>query len=360
MQQFVTNEEQKLKVQKKRADKKFMKRAAGQSLVEYSLVIGLVAIVCIGALMVMGTTLSTTFQEMAATWQAGGSSPPANGGQAAQPPLTSNLPELGVGGDFSSWTPANYPVNIRESIETLGGNGTTSQLANTLRAYAEQLLADDAITPEQYNSLINLSNAGHSLANVQQLVEGAVAQADGDRDLLKDLLSSEGMRLLSTSPSGDPDGFWVDSLSFSGSAHQTLADVEARIRKDYEMSGYSYQYDTFEAYLSATANKFPLGVEGSASQNNLREGMLVDYPLDNFEIAYLLAKEQGALGDPRVNDLITFLSNDIFSISKSVGMGHDVDRISEAVETTRGNSQVICTTGNGDSGETVCRPQSGS
>jgi hypothetical protein len=89
-------------------------------------------------------------------------------------------------------------------------------------------------------------------------------------------------------------------------------------------------------------------------------------PINAFEAYYLLAQEAGALSDPRVHELISFLAGDIHTISKTIAKdttenvaSENPDKVVHAVESTRSNSQVICTTGNGDnSDQTVCTPQS--
>jgi hypothetical protein len=292
----------------------------------------------------MGNTLAGTLQGMMATFQGEASSPQALPDQGSSPPgLAPPLVAGGEGGPpISAWTPENYPVNIREAIETLGGNGTTTQLANTLTAYATQLLEDGAITPDQFNALINLSQSGHTLANVQQKVENAAEQASGNGQLLKTLLAEEGISLLD-----NPEGFQVQELSPRGPTNFTLEQKTEGLRNNYEdpVNGLQVQYGTFEVYLKER-------YEGLQ-----RSGLSVDA----FEHAYAIAQEQGALADPRVQELISFLANDIHTVSKAVGRGLvEVDAISKAVDVTRGNSQVICTTGNGDSSEEVtCRPRSG-
>lgn len=318
-----------------------MKRA-GQSLTEYGVVITLVAGVCIVVLTVLGNNLAGTLQGMTAIWMGSPDAPVLTGGTS--PAL--GAPGGGDGSTFTAWTPANYPVDIRAAIETAGGSGTTSQLANTLTAYAAQLLEEGAITPDQHDALINLSNAGHKLSDTLGVLEGFVAQSGGSGQTLAALLGENHRDEMEVFRSG----FMMDALIYEGDTNHTVEEAASRLdsiyRRTYE-NFHTGQYDTFEAYMQEQAQNFQ--------------------PINAFEAYYLLAQEAGALSDPRVRDLVSFLAGDIHTISKTIAKdstenvaSENSDTVVQAVETTRSNSQVICTTGNGDnSGETVCTPQSG-
>lgn len=74
----------------------------------------------------------------------------------------------------------NYPMNLAQSIETLGPNGTTDILADSLMAVARQL--KDSIPEDEFNQLKALSEQGHRMAALQGLLEQAAINADGSKE----------------------------------------------------------------------------------------------------------------------------------------------------------------------------------
>jgi polyhydroxyalkanoate synthesis regulator phasin len=59
-------------------------------------------------------------------------------------------------------------------IQTLGANGTTTVLSDTLESYAKELLAAGEITQEQANLFNQLANQGHRMAAIEKALENAI------------------------------------------------------------------------------------------------------------------------------------------------------------------------------------------
>ena len=74
----------------------------------------------------------------------------------------------------------NYPTDLQKTILTLGANGTSKVLSDTILKLAEQQLAAGVINQEQYNTLVALSNQGHYLAEHAGAIQtAAVDSTDG-------------------------------------------------------------------------------------------------------------------------------------------------------------------------------------
>lgn len=65
----------------------------------------------------------------------------------------------------------NLPKSVAQSVLTIGANGTTDLLASNLTAMANQLLEKGEINQEQANTLLNLANQAHHMAEVQKNLE---------------------------------------------------------------------------------------------------------------------------------------------------------------------------------------------
>jgi Flp pilus assembly pilin Flp len=156
--------------------------ATGQALTEYALIGSLVALVSLGGLLAFSGTLKDMFQRFQSTMSSG-QRQSASAGNAISAPQQSSLgPNPGqLSGMGTEALQAktkdiiqNYPTDIKEAVHTLGANGTVHMLADNILAQANKSLAAGKITPEQYNNLISLSNQGHELAEMMQLVDTAV------------------------------------------------------------------------------------------------------------------------------------------------------------------------------------------
>jgi hypothetical protein len=154
-----------------------MTKNPGQSLSEYGLIGGLVALCACTALVLMGNRLSGLFGAMIQK-----PNPQAPVAIVAVPPAPLPAPEPalpaapGSGGvsvqlsDGSSMK-LSLPSDIAQSVQTVGANGTTDLLASSLETMAGQMLADGKIDQNQANVIQQLANEAHHLANIQKTLE---------------------------------------------------------------------------------------------------------------------------------------------------------------------------------------------
>jgi len=172
----------------------------GQGLSEYSLGIALVAVVSLGALTLLGGSLSDVFENLLPkdfkSPMAVATIPkplaPEVIAPVPQQPATQTQTQIqtpGLPADGFSLKLSNgktlafpqYPKDMRKSIETLGANGTTSLLAGTLQALIKQLKDAGEITDAQAANLMAVANQGYKIAGMEKTVEGYIQDgADPD------------------------------------------------------------------------------------------------------------------------------------------------------------------------------------
>ncbi|MBY0402441.1 MAG: hypothetical protein K2X66_00955 [Cyanobacteria bacterium] len=83
---------------------------------------------------------------------------------------------------------SQFPNNLQQSVESVGANGTTDLLTNSLKELAQKLLDAGKIDASQAQDLITLANRGHTLGNLQGQVEEAVEKAIASKGSFKDQL----------------------------------------------------------------------------------------------------------------------------------------------------------------------------
>lgn len=64
-----------------------------------------------------------------------------------------------------------YPMDPGETVDTIGANGTTEILANTLSALGQQLLVQGKITEDQFQWFQRLANSGHGMGRMEENIE---------------------------------------------------------------------------------------------------------------------------------------------------------------------------------------------
>jgi Flp pilus assembly pilin Flp len=168
-------------------------RHPGQSLSEYSLLGGIVVLLAIGGIVSLGQSVDGIFENMFAssvsTAGAGGmqvtatngapsSAPSPSSSSASSPAGTQGLTITLSSGQQISLN--DYPSKLKTSLQTNGANGTTAMLLANLDSVIQQLQAEGQVTDAQANLLIALSNQGHKIAEVEKLIEDALANANGD------------------------------------------------------------------------------------------------------------------------------------------------------------------------------------
>lgn len=135
-----------------------MNQTRGQTLTEYALALGLVAVVSITAMITMGDWTSVTFENMITR------KPVAN--TIGFPPTTtpSILPVAGPGtpplinptGPGTMYSFANYPGDLATLVETTGMDGALKQYADFWDQLAQQMKAD-GLEEESYQRLLTFA-----------------------------------------------------------------------------------------------------------------------------------------------------------------------------------------------------------
>lgn len=148
-----------------------MKKRNGISLTEYGLIAGIITIVALPALLSLGQNVSKATESIlttrnqpsvsAAKLQAGKPSPAAS-------QTTSIL--QGVPAVLST-------SDLTRTVQTVGVNGTTVLLADSLTTLSNQLLQAGSIDETTYNAIVALANQGHTLAKIEASVESAAKAA---------------------------------------------------------------------------------------------------------------------------------------------------------------------------------------
>jgi hypothetical protein len=77
--------------------------------------------------------------------------------------------------------------SLADKVQTSGANGATELLAQQLSSTASLLLAEGKISSSQYDILMQLSNQGHQIAQIESLVSNAIAAAGGDTTTLNNM-----------------------------------------------------------------------------------------------------------------------------------------------------------------------------
>lgn len=171
----------------------------GQSATERAVIVGLVAVVGIGALNILSGALQTQSDKMTAgvSGTIGGMlTMPGNGATATGAGVTGGGTVATATGTGGLNITSSYPVNaagfeqmmndLPDLIETSGASGSSKELMGYLSKLSDELLAKGEISNEEHNLLKDLSNAGHYSANVQEALEKALSSAD-ELTLIKDI-----------------------------------------------------------------------------------------------------------------------------------------------------------------------------
>lgn len=294
-----------------------MRKNAGQSLTEYTLIGLAIAVLLVPALTLLGKNINAQFQNMLAspgTFKAIATNNSQPGGSLGQSESGNSSQSLTVTlSNGKTITLSTYPKDIRNYVSTTGSNGGTEILANTLIATAEQLLAAGEMDKAQYNDLVALANQGHKIASIEKAVEDAAHNL----------------------PPGEKLS-WETQVTWEGQ-QLTAYDLYLKI-------GYFY------------VTKNDLQTTGYLNETE-RAGTDVK----QLQTLYQNALSSGALSDPSVQTLVSGLTTDIASMSYDfiVAMNQLVDgslspsQLNESLasQLTHSDSADICKTGSAtDSG----------
>lgn len=301
-------------------------------MLEYSLAGALLIMASLGALVFLGGNLNGLFGGMLkspaipAVVAAGksGSAPAAGSPPVSTENSSGQMGSTGFSKEASVIYTGRYPENMIDTVQTVGANGATDQLANIIRETGARLLAEGKITPAQASLLDTLANRGHSIANVQKAVEDGFA-----------LAAATGKSPLEVKVSAEGQSDWVPylldaMLNESNGSAGTPQDVLAHI-----VGGHSI--------LDSTDGE--LGTSGPV--------------MDAFHLAYIEARDNGALYDPAAKAIVDDAVIQIFGINASLlnnaaAIAPEAMREKMASSLTHAESAIICDTGNGKDTGTLC------
>jgi Flp pilus assembly pilin Flp len=281
----------------------------GHGVTEYGLVAVLVVAAIIGALALFGKNINLAFSGMvphvepkppslSVTHTSGASG--SSGG-------------LGAGGDTS--LDSALSGSLSTTVMTSGVNGSSTILANAMETVANQALQTGNLTEDQYNTLIQLSNQAHKLAEMEAVIEAAAENyRRGDGYFLDLYVTYEGRRVTI--------GSLYDKMGYKRSGRDDLASIDDPLN--------SRAYSETQAFIDL--------------YNDL--------------------ERSGALSDSYMNSVVTRLSTNILYLNDSLDIAlrnivRENIRPSElqdsaASTVTTSNAVSICTTGNGTDSGSAC------
>jgi hypothetical protein len=154
----------------------------GNSVVEYSLIAIFLLLVCGVALQTINKNFSSAManvkQDMQYHTQSASAALIAE--QAASAAAAAATQGMGQQPGLNDTEKSLLQQSLADKIQTTGANGATELLANQMAASAAELLAQGKIDQSQYDILLQLSNQGHKIAEIQGLIASAVNAANGD------------------------------------------------------------------------------------------------------------------------------------------------------------------------------------
>ncbi len=155
--------------------------SSGQTLTEYTLAAGLVALVAIGALTFLASSTSDNLPGLLdRIFGDGGGSPSGGAVVAGVSEVRGTRTVELVLSNGTTITLQDYPAEVGELVEAAGANGGTKIMASRLEDLAHRLLDAGEIDEAQARLLIDLANRGHRIGEVEGVLETAVADPDFD------------------------------------------------------------------------------------------------------------------------------------------------------------------------------------
>lgn len=205
-----------------------MKRNKGVSLTEYGLIASTIAVVAVPALFKLGqelsnATLSILPEHRNAPVPAAmvPVSTPVSNPQAVTPSPATNIISL-----LPEAPPILSTSTLSTTVQTVGVNGTTELLANSLVTLANKLMEEGSIDASTYNSIVNLANQGHTLAKIEAAVESAAKAAGNGGGSAFDRTKID----LNGKPYSGPD--LVIMLNSDSSDIKAFRDLQSKVLND--------------------------------------------------------------------------------------------------------------------------------
>lgn len=364
----------------------------GQSLQEYALPVGLVALVCIGSLGVFGQQLLGGLNgawSFSATPGRTTASPPL---VAAVPTETNNTPQV----TFSNPTPGSsfqvspaglsalrdleitlqdgskakisgFPADVPGLVETEGVDGATRQLALSLQQLADQLEKDGKISYTDASYIRSMGTHGFALADQHGTFLSKMNEQDtfSTKGNVSDPLGGANLEsYINNTGYGLQMGSHTVSSDVITQRQQELASgafaqgLQAYLDNPYHASG-----TLNEQYGGSIPNILDLYTQLAQNGQALKDPALkkvIDTALtqmatinasnatEMIKVFYTQPRESGQLGFVAEKEVptgnTTYLTYQITAEETSRLKA----QVAEAMHTTKGNSQTICAAGNGD------------
>lgn len=297
-----------------------MRRKVGQGMTEYICIGSLVLIVCAAGFKPLAEALSNIFSGMVpkAPTQASliASSSP---GSSTDDGKSGNSPSDTLNSPTSGDNPAafsSYPSDMKNIIQTTGGNGATQMMADLIRQVGEHLLAKGELNEDQANAFFALANQGNYIANIEKLVEDAYKNGQ-------------------------------TSITFEGKSY-TPFELSRKV-----------------GWIDDPTGTYPFNVNNPDINEAINRA--VDYrsdSLQSFFSLYQTLQNSGALSNPEVQQTIGALTTRIAYLSEvteysvaAVSKGESPSTLQNNYisDTTYWNSKDICSTGNGETTGVTCQ-----
>jgi hypothetical protein len=294
-----------------------VKMKTGQALTEYTIIGLSIATIAIGSLLFLSQSVRDGFSNMLGSKKSAdvaigasplaqspsdmGSTDPSDSTTLSDPSPMTRIPDTPI---------TIYSEDLSNSVLTSGANGTTTVLANNIQAVAAQKMAAGELSQAQYNALVDLSNQGHTLADIAKVLESNVTSGIS------------------------PD----TPVLFQGKM--------VTIQHLYESIGYNYN-----------SRSDPLPVNPLEANGAFPE-------LDKFMSLYRSASQSGALSDPAIQTTVHEAASQIALINMSLDQatgaqlyGSAQNSLTEQIASklTNSKSAIICNAGNGKDSGTNCQ-----
>lgn len=179
---------------------------------------------------------------------------------------------------------AEYPLNLRQSIETDGVDGTTNKILASYDTALKQMLADGKITQAQFNQLSQLSNSGHRIAAFEHLLTQVSQNTGTSKTAFHDtVVQFEG------------NSYSVANLSYAAGYGWWPPD---------QLTNTPISAVNREAMNALGINPDTVAGNGSSMQS-------MGFLMADFVNAYKAAMDSGAMSDPAVQQMVQAMSGDI-------------------------------------------------
>lgn len=305
----------------------------GQNLAEYSIAVGLIAIVSIGALSVLGQNIAQGLGDSISIASNGTGAGNING--VLQPTNLNNpfpnLPGQRITVDLGNGKFLNLDMADPASVaEAAGGNGVTENALAVLKQAIDQL-REQGEDPGKIKELENLAREGQKIKDLQKLIEskfpqGGFASTNERFDFL-------------TNPANNIEfnGQTMSLLEASGSLNLTFSHSTPDNYSEYDQSTQYTQTGYYD--VDDTKNYFNYNNNNLVSQH---PGVILDF-MRQLE----LVENTGILSNPALKQLVkNDLSRQIFTSAGQTFQAPTRADVSALVQTTRSSSNNICTLAN--------------